>query len=491
MNERDRKIARIQLLWAKRRLQIIDSFFQFTIDAFETINPGEKFEANWHIKLLCDRLQEEILRIEQGQEKKKDLIINVPPRSLKSIITTICLPAWAWIRNPHLKVIGASYSSSLSIEHNVICRRLIESSWYQRQFKESFELTSDQNTKSNFENNKGGVRKATSTGGTVTGTGADIIIIDDPLNPAQATSEAERQEANDFFDKTLSTRLNNPKTGVFIVIMQRLHEKDLTGHLLSKEPDKWEHICLPATISEHIKPTNVASNYIDGLLFPVRLNRAFLDTQMTRLGAFGYAGQYSQTPAPDEGGIFKKKWFRTITWQEFLKLVEENKKPAVWNFFLDTAYDTKKKDDPSAIIATCIINNLMFIRNVVARQLEFPDLIRFIPEFVKSNGYTSASRIYVEPKASGKSVVQQLRRQTLLNIIEAPSPDKDKVTRANASAPTVEAGRVILIDGGYMEKYLHEMCLFPNAEHDDQVDCTVMAIDKLIKKEFGSLKATM
>lgn len=484
------KVQLLQVLWAKRRLQISDSFYQFCIDAYEVINPGDKLEINWHIEEICNKLQDEVQRIGLKQPKTKDLIINVPPRTLKSFITAIAMPAWTWIKYPSTKFIGVSYSATLSIEHSVKCRRLIESAWYQRQFSDSFILTSDQNTKSKFENNKAGMRTATSVGGTITGTGADIILIDDPVNPSQASSEAERTTANKFFDETLSTRLNDAKTGLFIVVMQRLHQKDLTGYLLEKEPTKWFHICLPARQSIHVRPPRLNLKYKHGLLFPERLSQQVLSDAKSRLGTFGFSGQYEQLPAPDEGGIIKKKWFKIITWEEFLKIKDESKKEPVWNFYVDTAYTSDNSNDPSAFLGCTLINNILFIRNSQTRHFEFPELIKFIPDFVRANGYSIRSRIYVEPKASGKSVVQQLRRATLLNIIEAPAPEKDKMTRVNAITPTLEAGRCMLIQGNWNQPYLDELGLFPNASNDDQVDTTVMAIDRVIKGVLGNPKAT-
>lgn len=489
MTPHEIQIERLKLLWAKRRLQVIDSFHEFVKDAFEVLHNEQPLDDNWHIKYICDRLQAHIERVARRDDKTQDLIINVPPRTLKSIITSVCLPAWTWISHPWINFISSSYASDLSIDHNVMCRRVIESAWYQKQFRDKFQLTTDQNTKGYFENDKSGRRKATSTGGSVTGSGAHVIIEDDPINPKKAASETERKNANDYHDLTLSTRFNDQRKGLHIIVMQRLHEDDPTGHALKQNPGRWEHICLPASLSSNIKPFYLAANYKQGLLFPQRLPKYTLDNLRATTGSFGYSGQYIQSPTPLEGGIWKRKWFRKITWFQFLEYL--NGKVPTWNFFVDTAYTAKTENDPTAILACCFSNNTLFIRKVEKGYFEFPNLIKFIPDFVRLNGYTQHSRIYVEPKASGISTVQQLRAITLLNIIQSPPPTDDKITRANSASPFVESGRVCLIEDDWNEEYLDEVCTFPKADHDDQMDITVMAIDKVINKGKGDLKATV
>jgi len=472
-------------LWMKRRLQVKNSFYQFFVDAFEIITNGEKFEPNWHIEYLCDELQKEFERWKRGEDKVQDIIINVPPRTLKSSIVSVAFPVWCWINAPSMKIIGTSYSSTLSVDLNVKSRRLIESRWFSDMFGEDIVLTTDQNTKGHFENSKGGFRKATSTGGSVTGTGADMILIDDPLNPMQANSKAAREEANSHFDNTLATRLNHAKVGFFVLIMQRLHQNDLTGYLLGKEPHKWKHICLPAEKSEYIRPVELAAKYVDDLLFPKRLTREVLADFLSRLGSYNFAGQFKQLPADPEGGLIKRAWFKIISWNEFrhiLGLLTIDELKLIWDFFIDTAYTAEASNDPTAILTCTEVRNEMFIRNVTTAKLEFPDLVKFIPDYVHGHGYTSRSKIYVEPKASGKSTVQQIKRSTNLNIIESEPPKDDKLTRATAITPAIEAGRVYLIEGPWNEAYLNELCDFPKSKNDDQVDVTVMAVNKKIIK---------
>ena len=262
--------------------------------------------------------------------------------------------------------------------------------------------------------------------------------------------------------------------------MQRLHENDLTGMLLELEPDNWEHICLPAEDSEVVKPSNLRSNYIDGLLFPQRLSESVLNGFKVGLGGYGYSGQYEQLPSPSDGGIIKTSWF---------EVVKEIPNAKV-DFFLDTAYTSKQNNDPTAMMAVCKLNNILYIKEVVAVRMEFPELIKEIKRFTTANGYSRSSRIYIEPKASGKSIVQQLKRETALNVIEDKAPTQDKVSRVNSITPIIESGRVVLKDGMYVDKFLNECSTFPSGKHDDMVDVLTMALTKLMSNKGGGIKAT-
>lgn len=463
-------------LIAIRKEQLKNSFYDFVIDAFEVLNPTEKLISNWHIEDICDVLQKEIERIIRGEKKEKDIIINIPPRSLKSIVCTVCLPAWAWTKDPSLKFIGTSYSSELSTEHNMYTRKIVESEWYKMLFGDTVNIERHQNKKTNFANTCNGIRKCTSTGGTVTGTGADVIIIDDPLNPKQANSEAERVTANKFFDETLYTRLNRPEIGLFIIVMQRLHESDLTGHLLAKNPDAFAHYCYPAELTDYVSPKSAKTKYKNGLLFSERFTPEYLKGAKESMGSYGYSGQMLQNPAPLDGGIFKKNWF------EIYGGIEHKGKQV--DFFVDGAYTAKKENDPSGIISTVYHNNILYITNIGEYYLEFPDFCKKLVDFVSTNGYSDKSIIEVEPKATGKSVVQAIKKETKLNIKESTPPDRDKVTRAQGITSFVESGRVKLVKGHWNERFLHQVCTFPKARHDEFVDLLVMAVNRYYKNDF-------
>lgn len=444
------------------------SFYEFSLDAFKELHNGEDLTSNWHIKFLCDRLQLEAERIVKGKERQRHIIINVPPRTLKSELVNVFFSVYCWVLKDSIKFISSSYSASLSISLSTQARRLIESDWFIKHFPD-IEISRGENTKSKYTTTNGGLRYCTSTGGTVTGMGADIIVIDDPQNPQLSRSEVERDNVNNFFNETMRSRLNDPSIGVFIIIMQRLHENDLTGMLLNLEPEEWEHICLPAEESEIVKPYELKSNYIDGLLFPKRLSKKILNGFKVGLGSYGYSGQYDQMPSPSDGGILKRDWF---------KVVDDLPNGLTWNFFFDTAYTNKTSNDPSAMLCCALHKNKLYIKELKTVRLEFPDLIKEIKRFCYNNGVDEYSMSYIEPKASGKSIVQYLLEYTDLNIIESKPPTNDKVTRVSAISSFVEAGRVNLLKGNWNESFLNECASFPNGKHDDQVDVLTMAIDE-------------
>lgn len=456
-----------------------ESFFQFVKSFWDVIIPDEPV-YNWHIEYLCDELQYINSFVEQRQPKPYDLIINIPPGTTKSTICTIMYPAWVWTRDASQRFITLSYSHSLSIDHAVKSRDIIRSDKYQELFPE-IQLKYDQDNKSNYQNTAGGQRFATSTTGTVTGNHGHQIIVDDPINTSLASSDAERKKANEAVTNTLSTRKIDKAITPIILIMQRLHEADTTGIILEKKGKKIKHICLPAKISDNVKPEELKENYVNGLLDPVRLNPEVLNEARTDLGSYGYAGQFDQEPAPEEGGLIKKAWFQIIDWMpEYSNLK--------WDFIADTAYTKDEDNDPSGIIAFSKYQNDYIIRDAESVYLEFPELCRSIPTFCHRNGYKNSSLVKVEPKASGKSLVQTLRVQTKLNVKEGVPPAKDKVARAKGCLPTMEAGRVKLIRGSWNEEFLNQLGMFPNAAHDEYVDCTTMMINEKPNGGLGKSK---
>ena len=449
------------------------SFYEFFKRAWHIIEPSIPLSTNWHHKYLCDILQEECERINDNKPKTKDIVINIPFRSTKSILVTVMFPVWTWIKNPKLRFITASYSADLSIEHATRSRDIITSDWFKNRWGDVFHIKKDQNLKARYENNFMGVRRATSVGGTVTGQGGDFLIVDDPVSPQHAASEIERENANEWYRTTFYSRLNNPLTGVRIVIMQRIHENDLSGFLIGHESRmKYRHICIPAELSNDIKPTALEENYDkDGLFWSDRFSKDILDDYKQALGSYGYAGQLMQTPTPINSGMIKSDWFKI----DNTKLVDDK---TVVDFVIDPAYTANEKNDPSALLAYTFRENKWQIIDCINVRKEFPELIKFIPQWVVKNGYSSSSRIYVEPKASGKSIVQTLKRDTGLNVREDKPPSKDKVARVSDISASLESGRVSLVRGKWNEEFINQLVRFPAGKHDDMVDCLVMAVNK-------------
>jgi hypothetical protein len=259
----------------------------------------------WHIDAIAEHLE----AVTRGQIRQ--LLINVPPRHGKSNIVSVLWPAWEWTSTPERKWLFASYSQKLSTRDSVACRRLIESAWYQANWPE-VKIATDQNEKMRYENTRRGVRIASSVGGTVTGEGGDRIVVDDPHATDEVESDAVRQSVLNWWDGTMVTRLNDPRTGTKVIIGQRVHQQDLSGHVL--EQGGWEHLCLPAEFEGDSRKTSIGwtdpRTEPGDLLWPERFGREELDTLKTSMGSYAAASQLQQRPSPAGGGILKRHWWR-------------------------------------------------------------------------------------------------------------------------------------------------------------------------------------
>lgn len=456
------------------------SFYYFVKTFWAVIIP-EVPVFNWHIEYICKELQDLSYYIVNRLPKPYDIIINIPPGSTKSTIVTIMWHPWLWTQDPRLRVISNSYSGDLSLEHASKSKDIITSDLYRTLFPEII-IRHDKSGKGSYENVKGGARYSTSTGGTITGKHAHIILNDDPVNPKQTESDSLRLQANEH-TKTLSSRKVDKKNTPMVTIMQRLHDDDVTGYLLKKKGDKIRHICLPAEVSDRVNPPELKERYIDGLLDPVRIDREVIAEAKIDLGSRQYAGQYEQAPSVDGGNIIKAEWFGHISLSQFLAI----RGRAAIHFFLDTAYDEKKQksdNDPSGILAACLLQNYLFIFHAQKVWKEFPELMRFIPDYVKAHGYDGRSSIRIEPKANGISVIQAVRKYTKLNVTRTPAPTDSKEVRLHAVSPKIECGRVILVEGDWNEEFVDEVSQFPAKTHDEYVDILVYAINYLLDDNY-------
>ena len=454
------------------------SFKEFIRNSWQTIEPGRDFHDNWHIDAIAEHLQ----AVVEGDIKR--LIINIPPRHMKSISVAVALPAWTWSKCPEKRFLFASYAGSLSIRDSVKCRRLIDSRWYKEYFGDSFELTTDQNQKQRFENNKTGYRIATSVDGALTGEGGDIIVIDDPHNVREAESSTVREGVLDWWDQAMQTRLNDPKTGAFIIIMQRVHENDLTGHILANENDEWDHLCLPARYEiGHPSPTKSKLFFTDprtkegDLLWPERIDEKTLQNLEKSLGSYASAGQLQQSPMPKGGGILKAEWW--VPW-------EENYLPEI-EYVLqsyDTAFSTKEKTSYSARTTWGAFRHNGQVNLLVLEmwydRVTYPELRRLAKEAYEDY---EPDAVLIEKKASGQSLLQDLRISGI-PVIEY-MPDRDKEARAHASSALLEDGRIYFPYDKKWSKDLIDICAaFPAGDNDDIVDTCTQAWLRLRKGFF-------
>lgn len=453
------------------------------------------FQDGWHIGAICEHLQ----AVSDGQIR--NLLINLPPRHAKSTVVSVMWPAWRWVTRPAHKWFFASYAQPLSTRDSVRCRRVIQSRWYQRRWADSFQLTGDQNQKMRFENSMGGHRIASSVTGGATGEGGDTIGIDDPHNREEIDSEVKRLEVLDWWDRTMSTRLNDPNTGSNVIIMQRLHEDDLAGHILASDyAGEWDLLRLPAEwdgrrIWTSIGWTDPRTEDAD-LLWPERFTRPAIERLKVQLQSEA-SGQLQQNPTPPEGGIVKRHWWRF--WEPegvdlgpyFSKLADGSnhqheivKLPAVFDEHAQswdlTFKDTKKSDYVAGGFWSLAGANA-YLRDIFWNRADVQKTIDAINAM--KDAHPETGMILVEDKANGPAVLTLLREK-VPGMIPFDPGDQDKTRRLKAQIPWIQAGNVILPHPRLYEwvaRYITQMSSFPNDRYDDVVDMTT----QLLRRWFG------
>ena len=436
----------------------------FVHRCFLELNPGTEFVLNWHIELMAAKLA----ACRAGKIRR--LIINVPPRHLKSLCASVALPAWWLGHDPSAQIICVSYGQDLSDNLARQCRTIMEKKWYQQLF--ATQLSADKQSVQEFATAQHGYRLATSVGGVLTGRGAGVIIIDDPLKPDQALSENQRKHVNDWYDHSLYNRLNSKETGCIILIMQRLHQDDLVGHVLEKE--NWDVVSFPAIaeqVEEHLVETPFG-NYrktrpIGEILHPERESYDTLQRIRATMGEYNFAGQYQQSPAPLGGGLIKSDWFKTY---------EPNKLPAKFDQVVqswDTANKPSELSDYSVCTTWGIKDKNIYLLHVLRKRLDYPSLKR---EVRAQRDIHNAAVVLIEDRASGTQLIQEFRSEGLYQVTPY-SPDGDKVMRLNSQAAMIENGFVHLpSEAHWLTDYLHELTTFPTAKYDDQADSTSQAL---------------
>jgi predicted phage terminase large subunit-like protein len=441
-------------------------FYTFLHRAFLELNPQVRFLPNWHLELMAVELE----RCRRGETKR--LIINVPPRSLKSHCATVAFPAFLLGHNPSAQIICASYGQDLANKHAIDCRTLMSSAWYQGLFPTR--LSPHRQALQEFTTTRNGFRLATSVGGVLTGRGADVIVIDDPLKPDEAISETQRKAVNDWFDHTLYSRLNDKRTGCLIIIMQRLHEDDLVGHVLSQE--QWKLLRLPAIAEEdeiHRIQFPLGSPVVrrpaGEALHPSREPLEVLANLRRTLGEYNFAGQYQQAPAPMGGGMVKASWFKVYTTANLpsqFELVFQS-----W----DTANKSTELSDFSVCTTWGLKEQKLFLLHVLRERLEYPDLKRAVQS---QAALFKPKNILIEDKASGTQLIQDLRQGGVHAVTGYDPQGLDKIMRLHSVTSTIENGFVYLPDkADWLGEYLHEMISFPKGRFDDQCDSTSQALD--------------
>ena len=442
-------------------------FCSFTEAAFATINPQDTLLMHQHIELMCSKLQD----CAEGRIKR--LIINIPPRHLKSICASVALPAFILGHKPSANIICASYGQDLAEKLARDTRTVMNAPFYRRIF--DTRLSGEKNSVNEFVTTQNGGRVATSVGGVLTGRGADFLIIDDALKPDDALSETRRKSVNEWFDNTLLSRLNSKINGCIIIIMQRLHTDDLVGHVLEKE--SWEVIKFPALAEENeffefhnAFGKRIYQRNIGEALHPEREPLYIIDKIRASMGEYNFVSQYQQNPQPKGGNIIKSDWLKFYTVGEqpsnFEKIVQS------W----DTANKTGENNDFSACTTWGIKDNKAYLLHVLRRKLEYPALKRTIIEHAATH---KAKVVLIEDKASGTQLIQDLKGDHLSNVkgIQRPA-GCDKAMRLEAASLPFENGVIFLPDKApWLRDYIAEITGFPGTKHDDQVDSTSQFVE--------------
>lgn len=437
------------------------------------------YTRKWFHTLIADKCQSLI----DGTLGKDRLMVFIPPQHGKSDIVSRSFPAWALGTNPRLKIVGASYSADLAQKFSGAIQRTMDDDPFQRLFPDC-KLNGQGVKEKGYVRNAdyfeiigtGGYYKAVGVCGGLTGTAVDIGIIDDPVkDKMEAYSPTYRERVWNWYTDVFLTRLHNDSKQ--LLIMTRWHDDDLAGRILKMEGERWEILSLPAIRENGDDPDDPRE--IGEALWEDRHSISKLREMETK-SPRTFASLYQQRPTIEGGNIVKNAWFSRVSFSEFRQFHREEGTPI--DFFLDTAFTESTKNDPTGIIATTHIGNKTYVLNAKKVHLTFPDLIRFIPTFCAENGYTNESRIMIEPKANGISVIDQLRESTRLNVMRTPSPSESKETRLYSVSPTIESGRVVLVEGVWNDAFLDEVCGFPSKAHDEFVDVLVYAISHYNKR---------
>jgi predicted phage terminase large subunit-like protein len=437
-------------------------FRAFLEKVFTTLTPGQRYVSSWHIDAIAWHLE----RVHRGEIRR--LIINMPPRSLKSIAASVAFPAFVLGHDPSRRLICVSYSGDLAKKHSNDFRAVLESRWYRSSFPST--RIGPKDSEAEIELTARGFRMATSVGGTLTGRGGDMIVIDDPLKPDDAMSEVKRSGANQWFSNTLLSRLDDKRTGAIVVVMQRVHIDDLTGFLL-EQSDEWDVLSLPAIADdEEVIPTWGGQTYrrrLGEALSPQREPIEVLEALKLQIGSDAFSAQYQQMPAPPGGAMIKRDWI--VRYSEL--------PPAADRRFTLQSWDTASKGGPEndwSVCTTWVVTRKKqwYLVDVWRRRVDYPALkaaVRTLTEQWK------ARRVLVEDAGAGTALVQELRG-TVSGII-AVKPEGDKVSRMAVASAKFEARQVLLPERApWLADLEAELFVFPVSRHDDQCDSISQAL---------------
>lgn len=441
--------------------------------AWAVLEPGQPYSHGWHIDAMCEHLE----AVTSGQITR--LLINVPPGTMKSLMTGVLWPAWEW--GPRgaasSRIIGASHESTLATRDNLRMRRLITSPWYQRLWPLS--LTGDQNEKTYFENAATGWRQSCAVR-SMTGRRGDRVLWDDPHSVEDAHSKAALAEAERIFSETLPTRLNNPDRSAIVICMQRLSESDISGVILARELG-YEHLCLPmewegpraATCTGFVDPRH----HTGELLFPSRFPRAVVDRDKRVMGPYAVAGQFQQRPAPARGEEFQP---------DMITVVDAIPNGVVrWCRGWDLAATEGAGDYTAGVKLGRLADGRYIVADVRRAQLATAGRDALIRATASQDGPGVLQSLPQDPGQAGKGQAAALVAMLAGHEVHASLESGDKVVRSRPFASQVNAGNVLMLRGAWNHDFVEELRTFPAGLNDDQVDGAARAFVELIDQPGG------
>lgn len=446
---------------------------------------GRKLVWGWHIDVICDHLQA------ITERRIQRLLINVPPRHMKSLLVSVFWPAWEWLHYPELRYLSTSYADGLSMRDSDRMRRLVCSDVYQSLVEyasetreiEDFYLRRGSGEKRAWENTAGGQRLATSVLGTLTGLDGDRIIVDDPHNVVEQESDIKRGNVIIWFDESLSSRIIDPDTSAFVIIMQRIHEEDLSGHVLeeshSEEGECWSYLCLPG-LYEGFNRSDTALGFVDPRetegepLWPERFNARALQSMVK--GVYAQAGQIQQRPSPRGGGFFIGDF-------KIIKTLDELPSPVVtWVRYWDKASSEGQGTYTSGVLMGLCRNNTFVITDIVRGQWAKPKREKIIRETAESDGYSVETYVEQEAGGGGKESAEDTIKNLAGYKVYADRVTGDKEVRAEPYGIQQMEGNIYVLDRSWTPKFLEEHESFPKGKYKDIVDSTSGAFNMLTQR---------
>lgn len=485
-----------------------NDFYEFVKQAWTILESNTPFVDSWHLRILCEHVEALIER------RTRNLLVNLPYRIGKSIVISICLVAWVWIKHPHMRFIYASHSNKLALDHSRSCRELIESDWYKQRWGDRFRILDDQNTKSKFCNDKTGFRSATSANSKVCGEGANVLILDDPNDTNE--SDVERENTNTWVDRTWSSRLNNRKEDCKLIVQQRTHENDVSGNILKSDKEKiWTRYIVPMEYENNRRCKTIPLKSTNGeiwedprqeegeLLWPQKIGKKELSEMKAELKSqYNIAGQLQQRPAPEDGAIIKKSWFQL--WRKFSP--PDNMPHIIQSW--DIAITENKDSCYSACSTWGLFENERGIMNIILLaswrgMVEYPTLRRVAQQLyydyrfdylrddinrpIKPNGHHVPDVVLIESKHAGIGLIQDLISAGIPATGFNPDKYGDKLARVRLVSHLIENKKVWVPTKppnfdrprDFADFFITQCSMFPKGESKDLVDTLTQVLLRL------------